>query len=101
MKAPGFGDSRKAMLDDIAVLTGGSGFTEELDVKLDKATPDMFGRAKVTIEKENTTIVNGDGDKSAIQARFEQIRAHSTPPPRTTTAPSSRSGLPSSRAGSR
>ena len=75
VKAPGFGDNRKSILGDIAILTGGSVFTDELDVKLDKATPDMFGQTgAVTITKEDTIILNGDGDKSAIQARCEQIR---------------------------
>lgn len=75
VKAPGFGDNRKSILGDLAILTGGSVFTEELDVKLDKATPELFGSTgSVTITKEDTIILNGEGEKSAIQARCEQIR---------------------------
>src|SRR5579863_10395432 len=75
VKAPGFGDRRKAMLQDIAVLTGGQAISEELGIKLDKVTLNMLGRAKkVTIEKENTTIVNGAGKKSDIEARINQIK---------------------------
>jgi len=76
VKAPGFGDRRKAMLEDIAILTGGQAISEDLGIKLDKVTVDMLGRAKkVMIEKENTTIVNGAGKKSAIEARISQIKA--------------------------
>jgi chaperonin GroEL len=76
VKAPGFGDNRKSILGDIAILTGGTVFTDELDVKLEKATPDMFGTTgSITITKEDTIILNGEGDKSSIQARCEQIRA--------------------------
>src|SRR5579864_4967552 len=76
VKAPGFGDRRKAMLQDIAVLTGGQAISEDLGIKLDKVTIDMLGRAKkVTIDKENTTIVNGAGKKPDIQARIAQIKA--------------------------
>jgi chaperonin GroEL len=76
VKAPGFGDRRKAMLDDIAVLTGGQVISEELGIKLENVTLDMLGKAKkVLIEKETTTIVDGDGKKSAIQGRCAQIRA--------------------------
>ena len=76
VKAPGFGDRRKAMLEDIAILTGGQAVSEDLGIKLDKVTIDMLGRAKkVLIEKENTTIVNGAGKKAAIEARVSQIRA--------------------------
>ena len=68
VKAPGFGDRRKAMLEDIAILTGGQAISEDLGIKLDKVTVDMLGRAKkVMIEKENTTIVNGAGKKAAIE----------------------------------
>ncbi|WVW82990.1 heat shock protein 60 [Kwoniella bestiolae CBS 10118] len=75
VKAPGFGDNRKSILGDIAILTGGTVFTDELDVKLDKATPDLFGSTgSVTITKEDTIILNGEGDKANIQARCEQIR---------------------------
>src|SRR5271154_5883736 len=76
VKAPGFGDRRKAMLEDIAVLTGAQAISEDLGIKLDKVTVSMLGRAKkVTIEKENTTIVNGAGKKSDIEARISQIKA--------------------------
>ncbi|MDD5627469.1 MAG: chaperonin GroEL [Elusimicrobia bacterium] len=75
VKAPGFGDRRKEMLQDIAVLTGGQVVSEELGHKLEKVTMDMLGGAKrVVIDKENTTIVNGDGDKSEIKKRAESIR---------------------------
>jgi chaperonin GroEL len=76
VKAPGFGDRRKAMLEDIAILTGAVAISEDLGIKLDKVTVNMLGRAKkVTIEKENTTIVNGAGKKSDIEARINQIKA--------------------------
>lgn len=75
-KAPGFGDRRKAMLEDIAVLTGGTVISEEVGMDLESATLDHLGTAKrVTISKENTTIVDGAGDHDAIQARVNQIRA--------------------------
>ena len=75
VKAPGFGDRRKEMLEDIAVLTGGTVISEDKGLKLDQATLDMLGSAeKVTVNKENTTIVNGSGKKEAIQARVAQIR---------------------------
>ena len=73
--APGFGDRRKAMLEDIAVLTGGVVISEEKGLKLEGATMDMLGTAeKVTVDKDTTTIVNGAGDKEAIQARIGQIK---------------------------
>jgi chaperonin GroEL len=76
VKAPGFGDRRKAMLEDIAVLTNGQVISEDLGIKLENVTLDMLGRAKrVTIEKENTTIVDGAGKKKDIEARINQIRA--------------------------
>jgi chaperonin GroEL len=76
VKAPGFGDRRKAMLEDIAILTGAQAISEDLGIKLDKVTVSMLGRAKkVMIEKENTTIVSGAGKKSDIEARIKQIRA--------------------------
>ena len=76
VKAPGFGDRRKAMLEDIAVLTGGVVISEEKGMKLDEATLDMLGTAeKVTVSKENTTIVDGKGDKEQIQNRIAQIKA--------------------------
>lgn len=75
VKAPGFGDRRKAMLEDIAVLTGGVVISEEKGLKLEQATLEMLGSAeKVTITKENTTIVNGVGNKEAIKERVAQIR---------------------------
>ncbi|HEY7763978.1 MAG TPA: chaperonin GroEL, partial [Aestuariivirgaceae bacterium] len=75
VKAPGFGDRRKAMLEDIAVLTGGQLISEELGIKLENVTLDMLGRAKrVRIEKENTTIVDGAGKKPEIQGRIAQIK---------------------------
>ncbi len=76
VKAPGFGDRRKAMLEDIAILTAGQVISEDLGIKLENVTLDMLGRAKrVTIEKENTTIVDGAGAKEEITGRCNQIRA--------------------------
>jgi len=76
VKAPGFGDRRKAMLEDIAVLTGGQVISEELGIKLENVTIDMLGTAKrVEISKENTTIVDGAGSKDDIQGRVAQIKA--------------------------
>ncbi len=76
VKAPGFGDRRKAMLEDIAVLTAGQTISEDLGIKLENVTLDMLGRAKrVRIEKENTTIIDGAGEKRAIEARVGQIKA--------------------------
>jgi chaperonin GroEL len=76
VKAPGFGDRRKAMLQDIAILTGGQAISEDLGIKLENVTLAMLGRAKkVMIEKENTTIVNGGGKKADIEARVSQIKA--------------------------
>lgn len=75
VKAPGFGDRRKEMLEDVAVLTGGLVISEEKGMKLEQATIDMLGKAeKMTINKENTTIVNGSGEKVAIEDRVAQIR---------------------------
>jgi chaperonin GroEL len=75
VKAPGFGDRRKAMLEDIAILTGAQAVSEDLGIKLDKVTLNMLGRAKkVMIEKENTTIVSGAGKKPDIEARIAQIK---------------------------
>ena len=75
VKAPGFGDRRKEMLEDIAVLTGGVVISEEKGLKLESTTIDMLGRAeKVSVDKENTTIVNGSGSKDAITARVAQIK---------------------------
>ena len=76
VKAPGFGDRRKAMLQDIAILTGGTVISEEMGLKLDAATLEDLGRAeKITIDKDNTTIVNGAGNKEGIQARVAEIKA--------------------------
>ena len=76
VKAPGFGDRRKAMLQDIAILTGGTVISEEMGLKLDATTLEDLGRAeKITIDKDNTTIVNGSGAKDAIQARVAEIKA--------------------------
>lgn len=76
VKAPGFGDRRKEMLEDLAILTGGTVISEEKGLKLDGATLDMLGKAeKVSINKDNTTLVNGAGEKKLIDARVGQIRA--------------------------
>ncbi|MEY9626068.1 chaperonin GroEL [Sinorhizobium fredii] len=76
VKAPGFGDRRKAMLEDIAILTGGTAISEDLGIKLENVTLDMLGRAKkVDVEKETTTIVDGAGSKTEIQGRVAQIKA--------------------------
>src|SRR3569832_1172485 len=76
VKAPGFGDRRKAMLEDIAILTGGQVISEDLGIKLENVTLNMLGRAKrIRIEKENTTIVDGAGSKADIEARIQQIKA--------------------------
>src|SRR5262245_34519610 len=75
VKAPGFGDRRKAMLEDIAILTGGQVISEDLGIKLENVTLDMLGQAKrVRIEKENTTVIDGSGKKDDIQGRCTQIR---------------------------
>ncbi|TIT22423.1 MAG: chaperonin GroEL [Mesorhizobium sp.] len=75
VKAPGFGDRRKAMLEDIAVLTAGEMISEDLGIKLENVTIDMLGRAKrVLIEKDTTTIIDGAGEKTTIQARVQQIK---------------------------
>ena len=75
VKAPGFGDRRKAMLEDIAMLTGGRCLTEDLGIKLENITLEDLGRAKrMTIDKENTTIVEGEGSTKEIQGRINQIR---------------------------
>ena len=76
VKAPGFGDRRKAMLEDIAILTSGQMIAEDLGIKLENVTLQMLGRAKrVRIEKENTTIIDGAGEKAAIEGRIAQIKA--------------------------
>ena len=76
VKAPGYGDRRKAMLEDIAILTGGTVISEEVGLELKDTTLAQCGRAKsVKVQKENTVIVDGEGDKAAIEARVSQIRA--------------------------
>src|SRR5205807_6974301 len=76
VKAPGSGDRRKAILGDIAVLTGGQFISEDLGIKLENVTLEQLGRAKkVKVEKESTTLINGEGKKAEIQKRIEQIRA--------------------------
>jgi chaperonin GroEL len=76
VKAPGFGDRRKAMLEDIAVLTGGKAITEDIGVKLESVPLSDLGRAKrVTVDKDNTTIVDGGGAQKAIEGRIKQLRA--------------------------
>jgi chaperonin GroEL len=105
VKAPGFGDRRKAMLEDIAILTGGKMISEDLGIKLESVKWEDLGDAKkVTVDKDNTTIVVDTGDKKrreAITGRVKQIRRRSRRRPRTTTARSSRSGSRSSSAASR
>ena len=103
VKAPGFGDRRKAMLDDIAVLTGGQVISEELGIKLENVTLEMLGKAKkVLIDKENTTIVEGVGKKHGHRRPLQRRSARrSRRPPRTTTRRSCRSGWRSWPAASR
>ena len=102
VKAPGFGDRRKAMLEDIAVLTAGQTVSEDLGIKLENVTLDMLGRAKrVRIEKENTTIIDGQGKSPTSKLVSARSRRRSRRPPRTTTRRSSRSASPSSPAASR
>jgi chaperonin GroEL len=76
VKAPGFGDRRKAMLEDMAILTGGQFISEDLGIKLENVTPDMLGTCqRIVITKENTTVVGGKGDKAKIEGRLKQIKA--------------------------
>src|SRR5690606_25278511 len=76
VKAPGFGDRRKAMLEDIAVLTASQVISEDLGIKLENVTLDMLGRAKrVVVDKDTTTIIDRSGDKAGIIARISQIKA--------------------------
>jgi chaperonin GroEL len=85
VKAPGYGDRRKSMLEDVAILTGGKAITEDLGIKLEKLTLEDLGKAKkVTIDKDNTTLVEGAGKKKEIEGRVKQLRTQS-----------SRSGSPS------
>ena len=99
VKAPGFGDRRKSMLEDIAILTGGQLFSEELGLKLENTKLTDLGRAKrVTIDKDNTTIVEGYGDPKKIEGRVSRSRRRSTKPRPITIAKSYRSGSPRSSA---
>ena len=101
VKAPGFGDRRKAMLEDIAILTAGTAVSEDLGIKLENVTLAMLGRAKrVRIEKEATTIIDGAGEKADIEGRIGQSRRRSKRRHRITTRRSCRSGLRSSPAAS-
>ncbi len=96
VKAPGFGDRRKAMLQDIAILTGATVIAEEVGLSLEKATLNELGTAKkIQITKEETTIIDGAGTEADIKGRVEQIRSRSRRPPPTTTRRSSRSAWPS------
>jgi len=99
VKAPGFGDRRKAMLEDIAILTGGRCLTEDLGIKLENITLDDLGRAKsIVVDKDNTTIVEGGGKSSVIQGRVNQIRRQIDETTRITTGRNSRSVWPNSPA---
>ena len=101
VKAPGFGDRRKAMLQDIAILTGAQVVAEEVGLKLDQVGLDVLGTARrVTVTKDDTTIVDGGGDKKAVEDRVRQIAPRSRTPTPTGTARSCRSGSPSSPAAS-
>jgi chaperonin GroEL len=102
VKAPGFGDRRKAMLEDIAILTGGQVISEDLGIKLENVTLDMLGQAKrVRVEKENTTIIDGAGQKPTSRAAARRSGSRSRRRPPTMTARSCRSGWRSSPAASR
>ena len=97
VKAPGYGDRRKAMLEDIATLTGGRAITEDLGIKLENLKIEDLGSAKkVTIDKDNTTIVEGAGKSEAIQGRIKQLRAQVEDSHPTMTAKSCRSDWRSS-----
>ena len=101
VKAPGFGDRRKAMLGDIAVLTGGQVISEEVGLKLDSVDLDVLGQARrIVITKDDTTIVDGVGDKDEVRAASARSRPRSSGPTPTGTARSSRSASPSSPAAS-
>ena len=97
VKAPGFGDRRKAMLEDIAILTGGQVISEDLGIKLENVTLKDLGKAKrVVIDKDNTTIVDGAGTKSALEGRVRQIRTQiDETTSATTTVKSCRNAWPS------
>ena len=100
IKAPGFGERRKAMLQDMAILTGGQVVTEEVGLKLENATLDLLGRArKVVVTKDETTIVEGAGSDSDIKGRIPRSRPRSKTPTPTTTGRSCKSAWPSCRAG--
>ncbi len=102
VKAPGFGDRRKAMLEDIAILTGGRVISEEAGFKLENATVADLGEAKrVAIDKDNTTIIEGAGKDADIKARVRSSGSRSRTPPRTTTRRSCRSAWRSWPAASR
>src|SRR5258707_5238888 len=93
VKAPGFGDRRKAMLEDIAILTGGQPVSEDLGIKLENVTLAMLGRAKkVSIDKENTTIINGSGKKAKFKPRSPRTKARTGEPPPTNTKEKRREG---------
>ena len=95
VKAPGFGDRRKAMLEDIAILTGGQVVSEDVGIKLDNVTIEMLGSAKrVVIKKDDTTVVDGAGDEANIGAVLIKSTRRSNRPPRTTTGRSCKSGWP-------
>ena len=96
VKAPGFGDRRKAMLEDIAILTGGKVITEDLGIKLENVELDDLGRPSVTITKDATTIVEGEGTSATSAGGSTRSVARSKRPPPITIARNSRSGLPSS-----
>ena len=100
VKAPGFGDRRKAMLEDIAILTGGAVIAEEAGRTLEKFSPEDLGHAKrIEIDKDDTTLIGGAGDAQAIKARVAHAQAaRSRTRPATTTARSCRSAPPSSAA---
>ena len=102
VKAPGFGDRRKALLEDIAILTGGTAIADDLGIKLDQITLNMLGRAKkVMIEKENTAIINGAGAKAKIIARIDELKTQIAEATSDTIARSCKNGLPSLPAASR
>ncbi len=101
VKAPAFGDRRKAMLQDIAVLTGGQVVSPEVGLKLDQVGLDVLGQARrVVVTKDNTTIIDGAGDEAEVAGRVEQIKKEIERPTPTGTPRSSRSGWPSSPAAS-
>ena len=101
VKAPGFGDRRKAILEDIAILTGGQVVAPEVGLKLDQVGLEVLGTARrVVVTKDDTTIVDGGGARDAVEERVAQLRPRSSAPTPTGTARSCRSGWPSSPAGS-